>query len=139
MTWNWLLHTQVRWSTTMPNKWLPSQPTPRRGEIWTAYLAPGAQQRHWVLVVSPNARNLSNNALTVLIVPFASRLDETPTTLVLPQGETGLPGPSCVRAHFITTLPKSQLVDRLPRSLSATRMREIALCIRRSFEIDAPY
>lgn len=123
----------------MPNRPRPIPPTPRRGEIWSAYLGPGAQQRHWVLVVSLNARNLSENALTVLIIPFASRIADSPTTLTLPPGETGLPGPSCLRGHFVTTLPKTQLIDRLPRTLSALRMREVSLCIRRSFDPDAPY
>lgn len=114
-------------------------PAPRRGEIWTAYLAPGTKQRHWVLIVSLDARNLSKNALTVLAIPFASRIVESPTTLVLPPGETNLPGPSCLRAHFMTTLPKAQLAERLPRPLSAHRMREVSLCIRRSFDPDAPF
>src|SRR5262249_14640478 len=107
--------------------------------IWAAYLVPGARQRHWILIVSVDSRNFSSNALTVLAVPFASRLVESPTTLVLPPGETGLPGPSCLRSHFITTLPKAQLASRLPRSLSRASIREVSLCIRRSFDPDAPY
>jgi mRNA-degrading endonuclease toxin of MazEF toxin-antitoxin module len=123
----------------MANDLRSTPAAPRRGEIWTAYLVPGDEQRHWILIVSLNSRNLSAHALTVLAIPFASRLLETPTTLLLPPGETGLPGPSCLRAHFITTLPKSQLVERLPRSLSANRMREVSLCIRRSFDPEAPF
>ena len=123
----------------MANDLRTTQATPRRGEIWTAYLVPGGEQRHWILIVSLNARNLSAHALTVLAIPFASRLVETPTTMILQPGETGLPGPSCLRAHFITTLPKSQLVERLPHSLSANRMREVSSCIRRSFDPDAPF
>ena len=111
---------------------------PRRGEIWTAYLEPGAKQRHWVLIVSLDARNLSGHAFTVLAVPFASRIAEAPSTLVLPPGETGLPGVSCLRGHFIMTLPKSQLIERTPRSLSASRMREVSAAIRRSFDPEAP-
>src|ERR1700682_3339782 len=110
----------------MASKPHPAQPTPRRGEIWSAYLAPGAKRRHWVLIVSLDSRNLSENAFTVLIVPFAARLVAAPSTLVLQSGETGLPGPSCIRGHFITTLPKIQLADRLPRSLSSLRMREVS-------------
>jgi len=110
----------------------------RRGEIWSAFLEPGGKQRHWVLIVSLDARNLSDRAFTVLAVPFASRVVEAPTTLVLPPGETGLPGVSCLRGHFMMTLPKSQLVDRFPRSLSARRMREVCVAIRRSFDPDAP-
>jgi mRNA-degrading endonuclease toxin of MazEF toxin-antitoxin module len=90
--------------------------TPRRGEIWTAYLEAPFKQRHWVLIVSLDARNLSDNAFTVLAEPFASRIVETPSTLVLPPGETGLPGISCLRGHFIMTLPKSQLIERRPRA-----------------------
>jgi len=86
-----------------------------------------------------DARNLSDNALTVLIVPFASRIQESPTTLTLPPGETGLPGPSSLRAHFITTLSKSQLAQRLPRTLSTSRMRDVSLRIRRGFDPEAPY
>src|SRR5579859_33395 len=89
-------------------------PSPRRGEIWTAYLGE-PRQRHWVLIVSIDPRNISDRAETVLTLPFASRIAETPTTLVLHPGETGLPGPSCLRAHFITTLPKRQLIQRQPR------------------------
>jgi mRNA-degrading endonuclease toxin of MazEF toxin-antitoxin module len=123
----------------MANELPSAQAIPRRGEIWIAHLVPGVEQRHWILIVSLDARNLSPYALTVLAIPFASRLIESPTTLILPPGETGLPGPSCLRGHFITTLPKSQLVDRLPRSLSANRMREVSSCIRRSFDPDAPF
>jgi mRNA-degrading endonuclease toxin of MazEF toxin-antitoxin module len=111
-------------------------PAPRRGEIWVARLQE-QQPRHWVLVVSIDQRNLSPNALTVLIVPFASRIAETPTTIVLPPGETGLPGPSCLRGHFITTLPKSLLIERTPRSLSNLRMRQVAALIRRAFDPEA--
>lgn len=111
---------------------------PRRGEIWTAYLEPPFKQRHWVLIVSLDARNLSEHAFTVLAVPFASRIAEAPSTLVLPPGETGLPSVSCLRGHFIMTLPKSHLVDRLPRPLSASRMRQVSAAIRRSFDPDAP-
>lgn len=121
----------------MPNNALPAFPTPRRGEIWTAYLGE-SRQRHWVLIVSLNHRNQSDKALSVLIVPFASRIVESPTTLILPAGETGLPGPSCLRGHFITTLPKNLLIERQPRAFSDTRMRQVCALIRRSFDPDAP-
>jgi mRNA-degrading endonuclease toxin of MazEF toxin-antitoxin module len=120
----------------MANEPRPTLPAPRRGEIWTAYLGE-ARQRHWVLIVSTDPRNLSDRAETVLTVPFASRITETPTTIVLPPGETGLPGPSCLRAHFITTTPKKLLIQREPRSLSGRRMREICALIRRSYDPDA--
>lgn len=120
----------------MANETRPALPAPRRGEIWTAYLGE-ARQRHWVLIVSIDPRNLSDRAETVLTVPFASRITEAPTTIVLQPGETGLPGPSCLRGHFITTTPKKLLIQRQPRSLSGRRMREICSLIRRSYDPDA--
>lgn len=121
----------------MANEHRPILPTPRRGEIWTAYLGE-SRQRHWVLIVSIDPRNLSDRAETVLTVPFASRIAEAPTTIVLQPGETGLPGPSCLRGHFITMLPKKLLIQRQPRSLSGRRMREICALIRRSYDPEAP-
>ncbi len=118
---------------------LPAVRAPRRGEIWSAFLGGPGQQRHWVVIVSLDARNLSDRALSILIVPFSSSLAEGPTTLILPPGETGLPGPSCLRAHFITTLAKSQLIAREPRPLSERRLRELCLLIRRAFDPDAPF
>jgi mRNA-degrading endonuclease toxin of MazEF toxin-antitoxin module len=121
----------------MANEKRPILPAPRRGEIWTAYLGE-ARQRHWVLIVSIDPRNLSDRAETVLTIPFASWISDTPTTLVLQPGETGLPGPSCLRGHFITTTPKQLLIERQPRSLSGRRMREVCSLIRRSFDPEAP-
>ena len=110
--------------------------TPSRGQIWVANLVPGAQ-RHWVLVVSLDSRNLNEDVRTVLAVPFGSAGREGPTTLRFEAGETGLPGISYLKCHFITTLPKSQLVEPLPRLLSAARMREVSAAIRRSFDTEA--
>ena len=111
---------------------------PRRGEIWTANLG-DAPNRHWVLVVSLDSRNLSDNASTILIVPFGSYGQEGPTTLQLPPGETGLPGPSYLKAHFIQVLQKTSLIDPLRRMLSSARMRQVVDMIRRSVDPDAPW
>ena len=121
----------------MANESLPRLARPLRGEIWTAYLG-GTRQRHWVLIVSLNHRNQSDKAFTVLTVPFASRIVDSPTTLVLQPGETGLPGVSCLRGHFITTLAKSDLIERQPRPFSDRRMRQVCALIRRAFDPDAP-
>src|SRR5262249_46059600 len=123
----------LRWSTSMANKPKPRLPAPRRGEIWTAYLGP-QRSRHWVVIVSLNSHNQSDGALSVLTVPFRSRIKESPAALVMQPGETGLPGPSCLRAHFISTEPKQNLIERQPRALSETRMRQICALIRRSYD-----
>ncbi len=110
----------------------------RRGEIWTANLG-SPPTRHWVLIVSLDERNLSDRRDSVLIVPFSSRGPEGATVIELPPGETGLPGPSFVKGHFMQVLSKRALLSPERRILSAKRMREIVLAIRRSFDPDAPW
>jgi len=110
---------------------------PRRGEIWTAMLG-SPQVRHWVLVVSLDSRNISERVDSVLIVPFGSQGMDGPTTMRFEPGETGLPGASWLKGHFITTIKKSLLGERLPRPLSAMRMRQVSLAIRRAFDPDSP-
>jgi len=100
---------------------LTNSPLPRRGEIWTATLG-NPPIRHWVL-----------------IVPLSSSGPEGPTVIQLPPGETGLPGPSFVKGHFIQVLAKGGLLTQERRILSGTRMREVVLAIRRSFDPDAPW
>jgi mRNA-degrading endonuclease toxin of MazEF toxin-antitoxin module len=117
---------------------LISNPLPRRGEIWTANLG-NPPIRHWVLIVSLDPRNLSERTESILIVPLSSSGPEGTTVMQLPPGETGLPGPSFVKGHFMQVLAKRALLDRESRVLSATRMREVASAIRRSFDPDAPW
>ena len=111
---------------------------PRRGEIWTANLG-NPPIRHWVLVVSLDQRNLSERTESILIVPMSSSGPEGATVMQLPPGETGLPDPSFIKGHFMQVLSKRALLNRERRVLSATRMREVALAIRRSFDPDAPW
>jgi mRNA-degrading endonuclease toxin of MazEF toxin-antitoxin module len=110
--------------------------SPRRGEIWTAMLG-NPPVRHWVLIVSLDSRNLSERVDSVLIVPFGSQGADGPTTMRFESGETGLPGPSWMKGHFITTLKKSLVGERLPRPLSASRMRQVSLAIQRAFDPDS--
>jgi mRNA-degrading endonuclease toxin of MazEF toxin-antitoxin module len=114
------------------------EPRPRRGEIWTAHLA-DAPKRHWVVIVSLDSRNLSERASSVLIVPFGSYGSAGPTSLELSAGETGLPDTSFLKAHFIQVLEKKSLIERQPRMLSASRMRQVVDMIRRAVDPDAPW
>ena len=109
----------------------------RRGEIWRADLGDG--KKHAVVIVSLDARNLSDRANSVLVVPFGSDGVDGPTVLRMEPGETGLPEPSFLKAHFIQVLPKAHLIDRLPRSLSTAQLREVVAMIRRAVDPDAPY
>jgi hypothetical protein len=54
-------------------------------------------------------------------------------------GETGLPEPSFLRAHFIEVITKDCLIERLPRVLSRQQMREIVAMVNRAIDPDAPY
>jgi mRNA-degrading endonuclease toxin of MazEF toxin-antitoxin module len=117
---------------------LTASPKPRRGEIWTAYLA-DAPKRHWVVIVSLESRNLSDRASTVLIVQFGSYGANGPTTLLLPPGETALLGDSYLKAHFIQVLEKKSLIERQSRMLSGSRMKQVVEMIRRAVDPDAPW
>lgn len=110
---------------------------PRRGEIWRADLGDG--KKHAVVVISLDGRNLSDRASSVLVVPFGSYGVDGPTVLRLQPGETGLPEPSFLKAHFIQVLPKERLFDRLPRTLSAVQLPEVVAMVRRAIDPDAPY
>jgi mRNA-degrading endonuclease toxin of MazEF toxin-antitoxin module len=110
---------------------------PRRGEIWRADLGDG--KKHAVVVVSLDQRNLSERSSSVLVVPFGSYGAEGPPVTRMLPGETGLAKPSFLKAHFIQVLPKAKLIDRLPRALTATQLREVVLMIRRAVDPDAPY
>ncbi len=110
---------------------------PKRGEIWRADLGDG--KKHAVVIVSLDQRNLSDRTTSVLVVPFGSYGAEGPTVLRMLPGETGLPEPSFLKAHFIQVLPKERLLDRLPHILPATKLREVVLMIRRAVDPDAPY
>jgi mRNA-degrading endonuclease toxin of MazEF toxin-antitoxin module len=110
---------------------------PRRGEIWRADLGDG--KKHAVVIVSLDGRNTSERASSVLVVPFGSYGAEGPTVLRMEPGETGLPEPSFLKAHFIQVLGKAQLIDKMPRMVSNARMRDLVLMIRRAVDPDAPY
>ena len=110
---------------------------PKRGEIWRADLGDG--KKHAVVIISLDGRNQSERASSVLIVPFGSYGVEAPTVVRMQPGETGLPEPSFLKAHFVQVLPKARLFDRLPRALSAAQLREVVAMIRRAVDPDAPY
>jgi mRNA-degrading endonuclease toxin of MazEF toxin-antitoxin module len=92
-----------------------------------------------MVVVSVNSRNDSERVSSVLAVPFGSYGAAGPTSVRMEPGETGLPEPSFLKAHFISVVEKSALVERLPRPLSQRRMREVILMINRAVDPDAPF
>jgi len=57
----------------------------------------------------------------------------------LDPGETGLPEPSFLKAHFVSVIEMALLMDRLPRQLSEHGLREVVAMINRAIDPDAPY
>lgn len=113
-----------------------SSEVPRRGEIWHANTG---GNRHTVVIVSLDQRNTSNRVSSVLAVPFGSYGGEGPTSKRMEPGETGMAEPSFLKAHFISVIEKKDLVDRLPRRLSQTQMRELVRMVNRAIDPDAVY
>jgi hypothetical protein len=54
-------------------------------------------------------------------------------------GETGLPEPSFLKAHFISVVEKKDLTERLPRTFSRNQMRELVAMVNRAIDPDAAY
>ncbi|MFI5090956.1 MAG: type II toxin-antitoxin system PemK/MazF family toxin [Terriglobales bacterium] len=119
-----------------PSTLTTSSESPRRGEIW--YANTGGK-RHAVVIVSLDQRNASERIGSVLAVPFGSYGAEGPTSKRMEPGESGLPESSFLKAHFITVVDKKDLVERLPRRLSQSQMRELVAMINRAIDPDAPY
>ena len=109
---------------------------PRRGEIWTANTG---GKKHAVVVISLDARNSSHRSESILAIPFGSYGQPGPTVLRMEPGETGLPAPSFLKAHFISVIRKADLIEVLPRRLSATQMRRLVEAVNRAVDPDAPF
>ena len=110
-------------------------PVPLRGEIWSAS---SGGKKQTVVVISLDARNRSDRADSVLAVPFGSYGAEGPTSKRMEPGETGLPEPSFLKAHFIQVLPKACFIERLPRRFSNAQMRDLVAMVNRAIDPDAP-
>lgn len=109
---------------------------PRRGEIWHANTG---GKRHTVVIISLDQRNLSQRISSVLVVPFGSYGAVGPTSKRVEPGETGLPEPSFLKAHFISVVEKKDLTERLPRTFSRNQMRELVAMVNRAIDPDAAY
>lgn len=109
---------------------------PRRGEIW---IANTGGKKHALVVISLDARNLSDRSDSILAVPFGSYGRPGPTVLRMEPGETGLPEPSFLKAHFTSVITKADLIEPLPRRLSPTQMKRLVEAVNRAIDPDAPF
>jgi mRNA-degrading endonuclease toxin of MazEF toxin-antitoxin module len=109
---------------------------PRRGEIWTANTG---GKKHAVVVISLDARNTSERSESILAVPFGSYGQLGPTVVRMEPGETGLPEPSFLKAHFISVIRKADLIAPLQRRLSGTQMKRLVEAVNRAIDPDAPF
>jgi len=92
-----------------------------------------------MVIVSVDSRNDSDRVNSVLAVPFGSMGAAGPTSMRMQPGETGLPQPSFLKAHFISVVEKSALIERLPRPMSERRMPQLVAMINRAVDPDAPF
>lgn len=114
----------------------PPQPLkPHQGEIWFVELPtdPAGKSPRPVVIVSLDARNQNDRALTVLAVPLSTTLRDPlpPMHLRLSPGETGLREESELQAGGITTIDKKLLRPARGklRQLSRRRICDIARCV----------
>ena len=115
---------------------MKSSNAPRRGEIW--YANTGGK-RHAVVIVSLDERNATDRVTSVLAIPFGSYGADGPTSMRMEPGETGLGEPSFLKAHFISVVNKSALIEKLPRSLSYRQMKKIVRMVNRAIYPDASF
>lgn len=108
---------------------------PRRGEIWLVKFPDDPKSRP-ALVVSPDVRNELANS--ILAVPVTTNLRPSPTHVLLPAGQGGLPQDSMARCENVSYLHKSRL-SRGPLAdvISAALLRDIDRCLLRSLGIVA--
>jgi mRNA-degrading endonuclease toxin of MazEF toxin-antitoxin module len=94
-------------------------------------------KKHAIVILSVDSRNLSERASSVLAVPFGSYGRPGPTVIVMQPGETGLPAPSFLKAHYIQIVQKTDLIGRLPRRLSNTQLKNLVAAVNRAIDPDA--
>jgi mRNA-degrading endonuclease toxin of MazEF toxin-antitoxin module len=107
---------------------------PLRGEVWYANFG---GKRHAVVVISLDSRNRSDRVNSVLAVPFGSLGALGPTSIRMEPGQTGLPEPSFLKAHYIEVLPKSRFIEKLPRVFSNAQLRNVVVLVNRAIDPDA--
>lgn len=91
-----------------------------RGEIYYVQLAPrsGSEQQGTrpCIVVSTDAFNKVKTWQSITVVPLTSAkqwLKESPTVILLEEGEANLPKVSAALAHQITTIDRSKLQNKI--------------------------
>ena len=113
-----------------------SQPSPRRGEIWTVNLKSGrgSEQRgiRPALVIQNDMGN--RYAATTIVAAVTSTIKIYPVTVGLRKGEGGLDQPSMVNLTQVFTIDKSRLKKRIGR-LPSGRMEQVDEAIRISLDV----
>ena len=113
-----------------------SEPTPRRGEVWTVNFSPsrGSEQRgvRPALVIQNDVGN--RYAGTTIVAAITTTIKIYPVTVPLKKGEGGLSQPSMVNFAQILTINKSRLLRRMG-SLSPDRMDMVNSAIRISLDL----
>ena len=98
----------------------------RRGFLYWGSLADDPKRRRPVLVVSPDARNESAGARTVIVVPATTRRRGGPFRVPLHAEAAGVPRGSELACEQIAQLPKERLSPSpLGGPLPGPRMQDV--------------
>ena len=111
----------LKWRTKST---LTTRPFPRRGEIWSANLGT-PPVRHWVLIVSLDARNSSDRIDSVLIVPLAAVESKGQPPFGWNLEKRVSRNRHISKGTSSQLYPKHVSLAREARTLSDSRMREV--------------
>ena len=112
-----------------------AQRFPQRGEIWWTnfHTDPPDKGRRPVIIVSPDARNRHERAITVLVIPLSTSIHKLgPAHMLLPAGETGLRMDCAAQADNIAVVVRANLREPEPgqRMLSHTKICKLASLVK---------
>jgi mRNA interferase MazF len=113
----------------------------KRGDLYWADLVPrsGSEQtgRRPVIVVSHDGFNQTPGWMSIIVVPVStsgSQAKRGPTVVGMPGGVAGLPKPSVVVCHQVTTLDRAKLTKRIG-ALPFEFLREVDLGLRAAMDL----
>ena len=113
-----------------------------RGDVYWADLVPrsGSEQtgRRSVVVVSHDGLNQTPGWMSIIVVPISTsgaQAKRGPTVVGMPGGVAGLPKPSVVVCHQVTTLDRAKLTRRIG-TLPVEFLSEVDLGLKAAMDLE---
>lgn len=114
----------------------------KRGDVYWADLVPrsGSEQtgRRPVVVVSHDGFNQTPAWMSIIVVPISTsgaQAKRGPTVVGMPRGVAGLPKPSVVVCHQVTTLDRAKLTRRIG-TLPVEFLSEVDLGLKAAMDLE---